>query len=134
MPRKNKGQKRPAADAPASEARIAKRGPAASGPTSSDDDGAKGKRLVLRYDEVMAAGDDSATALFELANATHVVFRVGGRELTIQQDPSVASCSHSRAGATRSSTRSKFGWRRRSEAMVNPRNLEGGIIIYNNSP
>ena len=129
MPRKNKGQKRPAADAPASEAKVAKRDPAASGPTSSsDDDGAKGKggakRLVLRYDEVMAAGDDSATALFELANATHVVFRVGGRELTIQQDPSVASCSHSRAGATRSSTRSKFGWRRRSEAMVNPRNLE----------
>tara|TARA_B110001452_G_scaffold179507_1_gene150669 strand:- start:2573 stop:3493 length:921 start_codon:yes stop_codon:yes gene_type:complete len=94
MPRKNKGQKRPAADAPASEAKVAKRDPAASGPTSSsDDDGAKGKggakRLVLRYDEVMAAGDDSATALFELANATHVVFRVGGRELTIQQDPSV---------------------------------------------
>jgi hypothetical protein len=46
-------------------------------------------RKTLRYDEVMAANDDSATALFELANASHVVFGVGGRDLTIQQDPSV---------------------------------------------
>ena len=43
----------------------------------------------LRYDEVMASNDDSATALFELANATHVVFGVGGHDLTIQQDPAV---------------------------------------------
>lgn len=43
----------------------------------------------LRYDEVMASNEDSATALFELANATHVVFGVGGHDLTIQQDPAV---------------------------------------------
>ena len=43
----------------------------------------------LRYDEMMASNEDSATALFELANATHVVFGVGGHDLTIQQDPAV---------------------------------------------
>ena len=37
----------------------------------------------------MASNEDSATALFELANATHVVFGVGGHDLTIQQDPAV---------------------------------------------
>lgn len=88
-----KGKKRPAANAPASETKVAKRAASAAGSTSTgDDDSTKDKatkRLVLHYDEVMAAGDDSATALFELANATHVVFRVGGRELTIQQDPGV---------------------------------------------
>lgn len=94
MPRKGKGQKRPATDSPPSEAKVAKRVPAAvGGSTSNSNDGAKANRQVLRYDEVLAAatvaGDDSATALFELANATHVVFSVGGHELTIQQDPSV---------------------------------------------
>jgi predicted nicotinamide N-methyase len=43
----------------------------------------------LRYDEMMASNEDSATALFELANATHVEFGVGGHDLTIQQDPAV---------------------------------------------
>ena len=43
----------------------------------------------LRYDEVMEANEDSATALFELANARQVVFEVDGHDLTIQQDPAV---------------------------------------------
>ena len=55
-------------------------------PTASD---ATTGRRSLRYEEVMASNDDSATALFELANATHVVFGVGGHDLTIQQDPAV---------------------------------------------
>ena len=33
----------------------------------------------------MAGTAPDATALFELANATHVAFDVGGREITIQQ-------------------------------------------------
>ena len=55
-------------------------------PTASD---ATTGRRSLRYEEVMASNEDSATALFELANATHVVFGVGGHDLTIQQDPAV---------------------------------------------